>query len=40
MFKDGCVVPGSVQVVQADAFIAFIMGLGLSMDDFKPEEDA
>lgn len=40
MFKDGCVVPGSVQVVQADAFIAFITDVGLSMDDFKPEEGA
>jgi hypothetical protein len=34
MFKDHCVVPGSVIVATAMEFISFITGLGLSMDDF------
>lgn len=34
MFKDHCVVPGSVHVFAATDFIGFIVGLGLSMDDF------
>jgi hypothetical protein len=34
MFKDHCVVPGTVHVFNADEFVAFIVGLGLSMDDF------
>ena len=40
MFMDGCVVPGSVKVIPAENWIAFIVGLGLSMDDFKPEQGA
>lgn len=40
MFKDGCVVPGSVKVVEAQAWIAFILDLGLSMDDFALERRA
>jgi hypothetical protein len=40
MFKAGCVVPGSVKVIPAENWVAFIVGLGLSMDDFKPEEGA
>jgi hypothetical protein len=34
MFKDHCVVPGSVKVFASGAFVQGIMGLGLSMDDF------
>jgi hypothetical protein len=34
MFKDHCVVPGTVHVFNADEWVGFIMGLGLSMDDF------
>jgi hypothetical protein len=34
MFKDHCVVPGTVHVFRADEWVGFIMGLGLSMDDF------
>lgn len=34
MFKDHCVVPGTVQVFTAEDFVAFITELGLSMDDF------
>jgi hypothetical protein len=34
MFKDHCVVPGSVKVFEAQAFIGFLVELGLSMDDF------
>jgi hypothetical protein len=34
------VVPGSVKVIPAENWVAFIVGLGLSMDDFKPEEGA
>lgn len=40
MFMDGCVVPGSVKVIPAENWVAFIVGLGLSMDDFKPEQGA
>lgn len=40
MFKDGCVVPGSVKVFEAEVWIAFLVELGLSMDDFKPEQGA
>ena len=34
MFKDHCVVPGTVKVFEAQEFIAYIVQLGLSMDDF------
>lgn len=37
MFKDKCVVPGSVKVVPALVFIEYITELGLSMDDFPKE---
>lgn len=40
MFKDGCVVPGTVKIFEAQFWIAFLAELGLSMDDFKPEQDA
>lgn len=40
MFKDACVVPGTVQIVTAQDWIAFILELGISMDDFKPEQGA
>lgn len=34
MFKDHCVVPGSVKVFEAAVFIGFLTELGLNMDDF------
>jgi hypothetical protein len=40
MFKDACVVPGTVKIVAAHDWIAFLLELGLSMDDFKPEQGA
>lgn len=40
MFKDGCVVPGTVKVVEAQAWIAFLTELNLSMDDFTKQEEA
>jgi hypothetical protein len=38
MFKDRCVVPGSVKVFPAAVFVTYITNLGLSMDEFKPEQ--
>jgi hypothetical protein len=35
MFKDGCVVPGTVKMATAMEFISFITSYGLSMDDFE-----
>lgn len=40
MFKDRCVVPGSVKVVAADQWVSFVLGLGISMDDFRKENGA
>lgn len=40
MFKDGCVVPGSVKVFPADLYIAFLIENGLSMDDFAQERSS
>lgn len=40
MFKDGCVVPGSVHIVAASDWVAFATGIGLSMDDFAKQSDA
>jgi hypothetical protein len=40
MFKDHCVVPGTVHVFNASEFVAFITGLGLSMDDFAEQRPA
>jgi len=34
MFKDHCVVPGTVKVFDAQEFISFIVQAGLSIDDF------
>jgi hypothetical protein len=34
MFKDHCVVPGTVKVFEAEAFIAFLTELGLGINDF------
>jgi hypothetical protein len=36
MYKDHCVVPGTVKVFPAQDFVAFLVELGLSMDDFTP----
>lgn len=38
MFKEHCVVPGTVKVFAAEEFIVFITELGLSMDDFEPTQ--
>jgi hypothetical protein len=40
MFKDRCVVPGTVKIVRAEYWVAFITDLGISMDEFTPERDA
>jgi hypothetical protein len=36
MYKNHCVVPGTVKVFPAQDFVGFLVELGLSMDDFKP----
>jgi hypothetical protein len=40
MFKDRCVVPGTVKLFPAEQWIAFVTEIGLSMDDFAPERGA
>lgn len=40
MFKNGCVVPGTVKAATVELWENFLKELGLSMDDFKPEGDA
>lgn len=40
MFRDHCTLAGSVRVFPLEAWMAFIGGLGLTMDDFVREEAA
>jgi hypothetical protein len=40
MFKDRCVLPGTVKSFPLGAWMAFIGSIGLSMDDFVREEVA
>jgi hypothetical protein len=39
MFKDKCVLPGTVKAFPLNAWMAFIGSIGLSMDDFVREVD-